>query len=150
MISTGGNRGGTVGIGTGVPLWAYPLTQFEAVARYLALAVWPHPLVFEYGTFWVQRAADVAPYALIVVPLLAATMVALLPRPAARDFAARWFFLILAPTSLAPGTIQMVVEHRMYLPLIAVVALAVVGVHRWFGRGAILVAAARRDCAGHC
>jgi hypothetical protein len=57
VLSTGGNRGGTVGFGVGVPRWAYPLTQFQAVARYLQLALWPHPLVFEYGTFRVERPA---------------------------------------------------------------------------------------------
>lgn len=57
VLSTGGNRGGTVGFGVGVPRWAYPLTQFKAVARYLQLALWPHPLVFEYGTFRVERPA---------------------------------------------------------------------------------------------
>ncbi|MES2693227.1 MAG: hypothetical protein V4773_07115, partial [Verrucomicrobiota bacterium] len=31
LWSTGGNRGGTVGLGVGLPLWAYPLTQFEAL-----------------------------------------------------------------------------------------------------------------------
>lgn len=133
VLSTGGNRGGTVGLGVGVPLWAYPLTQFQAVARYLGLSLWPHPLVFEYGTFWVQRAADFVPYALVVVPLLAGTVVALRRWPAL-GFCGAWFFLILAPTSLAPGTIQMIVEHRMYLPLIAVIATGVVTAHARLGR----------------
>lgn len=128
VLSTGGNRGGTVGLGVGVPLWAYPLTQFQAVARYLLLAGWPHPLVFEYGTFWVQRATDIAPFALLTVPLLGATLVALRRAPAL-GFCGAWFFLILAPTSLAPGTIQMIVEHRAYLPLTAVIAAAVCALH---------------------
>jgi tetratricopeptide (TPR) repeat protein len=140
VISTGGNRGGTVGIGTGVPLWAYPLTQFEAVARYLGLAVWPQPLVFEYGTFWVQRLQDVAPYAAVVMPLLVATVVALKKWPKPGFFGAS-FFLILAPTSLAPGTIQMIVEHRMYLPLAVLVAATVVGAHRCLGKRAMVSAA---------
>ena len=135
VLSTGGNRGGTVGVGVGIPLWAYPLTQFQALGRYLALSIWPHPLVFEYGTFWVRRAADFAPQAAVVLPLLAATVVALRRWPAL-GFCGAWFFLILAPTSLAPGTIQMIVEHRMYLPLAAVVAAAVVAIHAWAGRRA--------------
>ena len=139
VLSTGGNRGGTVGIGTGIPLWAYPLTQFEAITRYLLLVVWPHPLIFEYGTFWVQHAAELAPYAALVVPLVIGTVVALWRRPIL-GFCGCWFFLILAPTSLAPGTIQMIVEHRIYLPLVAVAAIAVVGMHRVFGRRAILIA----------
>jgi tetratricopeptide (TPR) repeat protein len=147
VASTGGNRGGTVGIGTGVPLWAYPLTQFQALVQYLALAIWPQPLVFEYGTLWVKRAADVVPYALVILPLLAAVIVALFRRPVLGFFGA-WCFLILAPTSLAPGTIQMIVEHRMYLPLIAVIALGVIAAHRWLGRPAIAVAVVLALAAG--
>ena len=124
LLTTGGNRGGTVGLGTGLSLWAYPLTQFEALATYLRLALWPHPLVFEYGTFWVRHPGDVLPYAALVLPLLAATAWALVRHPAA-GFAGAAFFLVLAPTSLAPGTIQMIVEHRVYLPLAAVAALLV-------------------------
>ena len=141
VASTGGNRGGTVGLGVGVPWWAYGLTQFQAVTRYLALGVWPQPLVFEYGTFWVERTGDILPYLLVIVPLLGATAWALRHRPAA-GFCAASFFLILAPTSLAPGTIQMIVEHRMYLPLAAVIGLGVVAVSRQIGGAALPAAGA--------
>jgi tetratricopeptide (TPR) repeat protein len=133
VISTGGNRGGTVGFGVGVTPWAYAFTQFHAIARYLALSFWPHPLVFDYGTFWVTRPGDVLPYAAVVLPLVGATLWALWRWPAL-GFAGAWFFGILAPTSLTPGTIQMIVEHRMYLPLAALLALAVIALHRWAGR----------------
>ena len=127
VASTGWNRGGTAGFNVGVSPWAYWLTQFEAVVRYLKLSIWPHPQIFEYGTFW-TKLGDAAPYALIVVPLAVATVVALWRRPVA-GFLGAWFFGILAPTSVIPGTIQMIVEHRMYLPLAAVIAGAVVGLH---------------------
>lgn len=147
VVSTGGNRGGTVGFGVGIPLWAYPLTQFQALTRYLALSLWPSPLVFEYGTFWAQLSGDVLAYAALVLALLAATAVALWKKPVL-GFAGAWFFLILAPTSLAPGTIQMIVEHRMYLPLAAVVTLAVLTLHAWLGRRALVVCgAAALGCA---
>lgn len=133
VLSTGGNRGGTVGPGTGVPLWAYPLTQFNALTRYLALAVWPFPLVFEYGTTWVREAADLQPGVFLIPPLLGGTLLALHRRPAL-GFCGAWFFLILAPSSLAPGTIQMTVEHRMYLPLAALLAAAVVALQAGIGR----------------
>jgi protein O-mannosyl-transferase len=139
VLSTGGNRGGTVGLGTGLPLWAYPFTQFQAISRYLGLAVWPHPLVFEYGTFWVKRAGDFLPHLLLVLPLLGGTILGLRRWPAV-GFCGAWFFLILAPTSLAPGTIQMIVEHRMYLPLAAIVALAMYAAHRCLGRGGMSIA----------
>jgi len=133
VASTGWNRGGTAGFNVGIAPLAYWLTQFEAVSRYLWLSVWPHPLVFEYGTFWVQHAAEVVPYALVVVALAAATGWALWRWPAL-GFLGAWFFAILAPTSLVPGTIQMIVEHRMYLPLAAVITPAVLGLYAAVGR----------------
>lgn len=144
VLQGGGNRGGSVGFGAGIEPWAYWLTQFKAVATYLRLTIWPAPLVFEYGTFWVNGAADIAIEVLLVLGLLAVTIRGLWRRTAL-GFAGAWFFGILAPTSLAPGTTQMVVEHRMYLPLAAVLAVAVVGVYRRLGergRGAVWVGSA--------
>lgn len=132
VLSTGGNRGGTVGMDTGVPWWAYSLTQFQAVTRYLALSIWPFPLVFEYGTFWVSRANQILPYACLVVPLLAATTYAL-RRASAVGFCGAWFFLILSPTSLTPGTLQMIVEHRMYLSLAALIVVGTIAATHLFG-----------------
>jgi tetratricopeptide (TPR) repeat protein len=126
--STGWNRNGASGFDVGISPWAYWLTQFEAVCRYLWLSVCPHPLVFEYGTFWVNRPVEVALYALVVMVLAAAVLVALWRRPAL-GFLGAWFFVILAPTSVIPGRVQMIVEHRMYLPLAAVMTLAAIGVH---------------------
>jgi len=128
VASAGWNRNGTSGFDVGVTPWAYWLTQFEAVSRYLWLSAWPHPLVFEYGTLWVQAAAAAAPYALAVATLLVTVLIALWRRPAL-GFLGAWFFLILAPTSVMPGQIQMIVEHRMYLPLAAVIVAGVVGLH---------------------
>ena len=133
VASTGWNRGGTVGFNLGISPWAFWLTQFEAVARYLKQAFWPHPLVFEYGVF-TMGFWDAAPYALVVLPLVAATLVALVRWPVA-GFLGAWFFTILAPTSVVPGTMQMIVEHRMYLSLAAMAAGIVVGLRaaldRW-------------------
>ncbi len=134
VAATGWNRGGTAGFGVAVSPWAYWLTQFRAVAHYVKQSFWPHPLVFEYGAVRAGL-ADAAPYALVVVPLAAATLVALRRRPVI-GFLGAWFFVILAPTSLVPSTVQMIVEHRMYLPLAAVVALTV---------GAIAARAGRRS-----
>lgn len=134
LWQSGGNRGGSVGFGVGLDPWAYWLTQFQAVATYLRLTVWPEPLVFEYGTLLVGDLVDVAVEALLVLTLLAVTVHGLLRRSAV-GFAGAWFFGILAPTSLAPGTTQMIVEHRMYLSLAAVLAVGVAGSFRWVGAG---------------
>jgi tetratricopeptide (TPR) repeat protein len=55
-------------------------------------------------------------------------LVALCRRPVI-GFLGAWFFAILAPTSIVPGRVQMIVEHRMYLPLAAVMTLAAIGIH---------------------
>ncbi len=141
VASAGWDRSGTSGFDVGITPWAYWLTQFEAVTRYLWLSVWPHPLVFEYGTFWVSRPAEVALYTLVVVGLAVAVLVALWQRPVL-GFLGAWFFVILAPTSVMPGRIQMIVEHRMYLPLAAMMTLAAMGIHAAVRRQSWMVFAA--------
>ena len=136
VLSPGGNRGSTVGPGVGAPRRAYPLIHFKSVNRYFQLALWPHPLVFEYGTFWVERPGEVLPFAAVVLPLVAGTGFALGRKPTL-GFAGAWCFGIPAPTSLATGTIQRMVEHRTDLPLAAVVAAGVLGAHRRIGRQAL-------------
>jgi tetratricopeptide (TPR) repeat protein len=124
VAQTGGNRGGSVGFGVGIAWWEYALTQFKALGHYLWLSVWPIPLVFEYGVFWIRSAAEIAWQLPCVLGLLIATLIAL-RRRAAAGFLGAWCFGILAPTSLAPGTTQMIVEHRMYLPLAGLLVLLV-------------------------
>lgn len=133
LLRGGGNRGGSIGFGVGVSPWTYGLTQFQALGRYLLLVFWPNPLVFEYGAFTVKHASELMPWAAIVVPLAAGTFWAFWRRPAI-GFLGVWFFAILAPTTLVPGTSQMIVEHRMYLPLAAVLTLAVCAGHALFLR----------------
>ncbi len=128
VASTGGNRGGAAGFDVGVGWWDYALTQFVAIAHYLRLALWPRPLVFEYGTFWVDDPATVVTPAVVVLGLTGATLLALWRRPAL-GFLGCFFFAILSVTSVVPGTTQMIVEHRMYLPLAALIVGAVLTVH---------------------
>ena len=124
LAGTGGNRGGTMGFDPGISWSGYWLTQFEAVTRYLGLAFWPHPLVFDYGKPLVRPLAEIWWQAIVVLALLSLTIWALVRKPRCGFFGA-WFFAILAPTSLVPGAIQMIVEHRMYLSLAAVIAFVV-------------------------
>lgn len=61
LVVNAGSRGGTAGFGAGLAWPAYALTQFGAIIRYLQLAVWPHPLVLDYGAPVVTRVGEVAP-----------------------------------------------------------------------------------------
>jgi tetratricopeptide (TPR) repeat protein len=130
VAAMGGNRGKAAGFGTFVTSWSYALTQCGAVVHYLRLALWPHPLVFDYGSGLVGGPGEVVRQALFLLFLLAGTLVALRRRPVL-GFIGAWFFLILAPSSsLVPLASQTVAEHRMYLPLAAVIVLAVWGIWR--------------------
>jgi hypothetical protein len=52
-----------------------------------------------------------------------------LRRRSALGYAGAWFFAVLAPTSIVPVATQTMAEHRMHLPLAAVMTLAVIGIH---------------------
>lgn len=133
LLSTG-NRGGTTGFDTPVAAWQYALIQLHAVAHYLQLTFWPHPLVFDYGPFQTVQLGPVLAGAAVAVPGLLLTAWALWRRPTF-GFIGAWFFLTLAPSSsLVPVASQIMAEHRMYLALAAVVILAVLGLHRTTGR----------------
>jgi tetratricopeptide (TPR) repeat protein len=136
VLSTHG-RGGTAGYGSGVSWWAYAMTQLPAIVHYLRLCLWPHPLVFDYGTALTAPSLKLLPYALAVTGLVAATGWALVRRPAV-GFLGACFFAILAPSSsIVPVATETMAEHRMYLPLIPVVLLVVMGIYRWLGRAAL-------------
>jgi tetratricopeptide (TPR) repeat protein len=132
-------RGGSAGFGTHVTWWSYALTQFRAIVHYLQLALWPAPLVFDYGTNLATRWVEIVPYALIVLLLVIGTAFALWRRPMI-GFAGCWFFAILAPSSsIVPVVTQTMAEHRMYLALAAIVPLVVLGLYRLLGRGSALI-----------
>jgi len=131
VASLGGNRDGSTGGFSAHAAWGrYWLTQLPAIATYLKLAFFPNPLIFQYGTSWLPNAAAALPSALIVVPLLALTGVALFRWPEI-GFFGFWFFAILAVTSVVPGTVDMIVEHRMYLALAPLWILVAAGLYRW-------------------
>jgi tetratricopeptide (TPR) repeat protein len=137
LVLGAGDRGGTAGFSAGVAWWQYGLTQCTAIAHYLRLALWPSPLIFDYGTELTTKAGEVLPAALVLGALLIGTGLALWRCPVV-GFAGAWFFAILAPSSsIVPVATQTVAEHRMYLPLAAVVALGVTGLHALLGRRAL-------------
>jgi tetratricopeptide (TPR) repeat protein len=125
LFTIGGTRGTAAGFGLGVPWWAYALKQCEAIVLYLKLSLWPHPLVVDYGADVVRDFMTVLPQALVLMALLGTAAWAVVRRPAA-GFLGAFFFAILAPSSsIVPLITQTVAEHRMYLPLAAVITLGV-------------------------
>ena len=138
VLSTNG-RGGTVGFGSGVAWSSYALTQTVAIVRYLRLCIWPSPLIFDYGSALEPPSIRVAACALVIAGIVAATAWALARRPAL-GFLGASFFAILAPSSsIIPVATETMAEHRMYLPLVPVVVIAVIAIHRWLRRGTLAI-----------
>ena len=114
--------------------WLYFLNQPAMLTRYLWLTVWPQPLVLYYGWPVALTVSDVWPYAAFIGALLLLTIVALFRSPRL-GFLGAWIFVTLAPTSsFIPIATEVGAERRMYLPLVALIALAVVGVTKLWGR----------------
>ena len=134
LVAAQQQRGGSAGFGLGVRPLDYLLTQCLAIVHYLRLAFWPQPLVFEYGRPLVSALATVLPQALLLLALGALTGWALIRRPAT-GFLGFCFFAILAPSSsVVPIITQTMAEHRMYLPLAALIAGVVAGLDALLGR----------------
>ena len=144
--------GATVGFGyEGVTPLAYLVTQAGVLVHYLWLSIVPHPLCLDYGWPVAQTAMQMVPAGLVIVVLLALTAWGLWRRRAI-GFLGAWFFLILAPTSSFIPIKDIAFEHRMYLPLAAVLTVIVVAVYsllRWMvNRGVFSTNAARRVGGG--
>jgi protein O-mannosyl-transferase len=107
--------------------WTYLLTQAGVLVHYLRLAFVPSPLAFLYDWPLAASLASVAWQAALVGVILALTVVLVVRRHPA-GFVGASFFLVLAPTSsVVPILTEVAAEHRMYLPLAAVIAAVVVG-----------------------
>jgi protein O-mannosyl-transferase len=109
-----------------VTLWEYAWTQPAVILHYLRLALWPSRLCLDYAWPVVSNIRAALPAATVLAALLAAAGWALVRRPRL-GFLGAWFFLNLFPTSSVIPIADPAVEHRMYLPLAAVIALAVLG-----------------------
>jgi protein O-mannosyl-transferase len=121
-----GPRKYSAGFQAGVSAWTYLMNQAVMIVRYLRLAVWPRSLVIAYGIPLPYSLGDILPQALLVVALLALTAYAC-TRDRRLGFLGLWFFLTLAPTStFVPVATEVGAERRMYLPIITLIALAIV------------------------
>ncbi len=101
-------------------------SQPGVVLHYLALVVWPHGLVLDYGWPPAEGFSGVVLPTLALVGGVAALLVALRDQPRLA-FLVVAFVLVLAPSSSVVPIRDLAFEHRMYLPLAPLVALLVVG-----------------------
>ena len=104
--------------------WDYLAIQCGVLTRYLRLAVWPSGLVLDYSD-WPRTIpfSILLPRALLLLSLLVASLWAVRQRRW-WGFWGAWFFLLLAPSSsLLPLPTEPAAERRMYLPLLAIMAV---------------------------
>jgi len=118
---------------TGIEPLAYLRTEAAVIFHYIRLSVWPAILCLDYAWPVAPTWASVAAEAL---GLAAAIMLTLWLswRRHWLGFVGIWFFVILAPTSSVLPVIDPAFEHRMYLPVLALVILGVAaanGVRSW-------------------
>ncbi len=128
-----GQSSGTSHVGfsyKGLSALEYAATQPGVIVKYLQLALWPASLCLDYDWPVATNWRQVISPALVILTLLGIT-VWLLWRRHWLGFVGAWFFLILAPTSSIVPIKDLIFEHRMYLPLAAVIAAVVVPIGLW-------------------
>ena len=105
--------------------WRYLLTQAQVILHYLRLTFVPWPLCLDYRWPLVDSWRQVVWQAPLVAGVVVSAMAGVIRcRPWA--FPVLAVFVILAPTSSVMPLPDAAFEHRMYLPLAALLALAVV------------------------
>ncbi len=110
----------------GISPWEYALTQTGVILHYLRLSLWPQPLCLDYAWPVARSVSEVLVPSVIILGLLLLTFWAFI-RKHWIGFVGAWFFLILAPTSSVIPVRDVAFEHRMYLPLAAVIVAIVAG-----------------------
>jgi hypothetical protein len=112
----------------------YALSQPGVILHYLRLCFWPQGQCFYYAWPVASTVWEIIPPLAVVVGLLLTTGWLVIRRPELA-FLGGWFFVILAPTSSVLPIKDLAFEHRMYLPLAAVITVVVLGgyeLSKWF------------------
>ncbi len=112
----------------GVTPLGYARSEPGVVLHYLELTFKPTDLCLDYAWPVATRIWEFVPGAIIVGALLAVALWAVVRWPK-WGFPGAWFFLLLAPTSSVLPIRDLAFEHRMYLPLAAPAATAVVAAY---------------------
>ena len=127
-------HGSSIGFGGRVSPWIYALNQCWAVPHYLKLAIWPDPLVLDYGfPDMTLTLASVGSEAGLLILMLGATLFGIWKR-SSLGLLGLWFLLILAPSSsFVPIANEVAAERRVYISLAAVSVLVVWIIYRGIG-----------------
>jgi tetratricopeptide (TPR) repeat protein len=139
---------GFAGFSENKPWNVYALNQPAVILHYLRLCFWPQGQCLDYAWRASVDPLQIGPPLVVIGALLAITALWTVRQPI-WGFVGDWFFLILAPSSSIVPVNDLAFEHRMYLPLAAVVAATVLGcyrlIHRQWPRSYVV---AKRLCYG--
>ncbi|MCP5021998.1 MAG: tetratricopeptide repeat protein [bacterium] len=102
--------------------WVYAASQPGVVVDYIRLSILPWPLCFDYDRAPAQGLLAIILPSIPIVGALGATLWGLMRR-SWMGVAGALFFLVLAPTSSFVEINDLMVEYRLYLPLLAPVTL---------------------------
>lgn len=152
LVLYGGRLGHSDGFGTPrvASAWSYLISEPGVILHYVRLCFYPAPLCLDYAWPLATKLGAILPGLSVVGLLLAATIWGLVGGRR-WGFLGAWFLLILAPTSTFFPMGDLAFEHRMYLPLAAVVVAVVLGGHallRNVGHTVERVLARRQFCDG--
>jgi protein O-mannosyl-transferase len=124
----------SVGFGVSKVQWyEYLQTQPQVLLHYVWLTFWPRELVLDYAWPIARIPGEIVPAAAVILLLLSASLWALWKHPPI-GWIGISFFLILAPTSSFMPIVDLAFEHRMYLPLAALITAIVLGCHELLKR----------------
>lgn len=120
----------TVGFGyKGVTPVEYLRTQPGVILHYLFLSFWPSNLCLDYGWSVASEPWRIFAPAAVIVALVVASALAYWRRQAV-GFLGLALFIVLLPTCSFIPIKDVAFEHRMYVPLAALVSLVVIALFR--------------------
>jgi len=115
----------------GMNSWTYLLTQSEVILKYLQLAFWPASQNLDYRWPAVQSFSEVWLPFLLMAVLVVLVIIGMWKAPR-WSFLGGWFFVILGPTSSIVPIVDVIFEHRMYLPLASLIVMTIIGLFLLF------------------
>ena len=115
----------------GLTPWTYLSNQSQVITHYLKLCVWPDPLCFYYNWPIQTELKELLPYLGFIGGIFLLMLVSVKTRPRL-GFVLGMFFLVLGPTSSVVPIEDLAFEHRMYLPLTAVLTFLVLALFETF------------------
>ncbi|MBI5844786.1 MAG: tetratricopeptide repeat protein [Deltaproteobacteria bacterium] len=105
--------------------WEYAFSQGRVIIHYLYQVIWPANLCLDWE--WPMPGPFEGLLCLLAVGAVLFIVVRALFRRNPAAFLGVWFFVILAPSSSIVPLRKLACDYRMYLPLYAVICLAVLG-----------------------